>query len=139
MLAIKLSQKGKTNKKVFRIVISEKSKDPFGDVLEILGSYNPHSKELVAKSERINYWLSKGAQMTPTVNNLLVGKEIIDGDKVKASKKGTKSEKREAQLTAKAEKNKKATEEEKPAETKEEEPAAETAEPTEKASEEKAE
>ena len=79
MLTIKLSQTGKTNKKMFRLIISEKSRDPYGRALEILGSYNPHTKELLAKSDRINYWLSKGAQMTNTVNNLLVEKKIIEG------------------------------------------------------------
>jgi len=111
MLAIKLSQKGKTNKRMFRLVISEKSRDPYGNVLEVLGSYNPHTKDLVVKGERVNYWISKGAQMTSSVNNLLVEKKIVDGDKVKASKKGQKSAKREAQLTAKADKKKKAEQE----------------------------
>ncbi len=107
MLVIKLSQKGKTNKRMFRLIISEKNRDPYGNVLETLGSYNPHTKELVARTERINYWLSKGAQMTPSINNLLVEKKIIEKAKVKASKKGEKSEKRQAQITAKKEKNKK--------------------------------
>ncbi len=106
MLAIKLSQKGKTNKRMFRLVISEKSRDPYGNVLETLGSYNPHTKELIAKNERINYWISKGAQMTPSVNNLLVEKKVVDGDKLKASKKGVKNAKKEAQLKAKADKKK---------------------------------
>lgn len=109
MLAIKLSQTGKTNKKMFRLVISEKSRDPYGRVLEILGSYNPHSKELNTKSERINYWLSKGAQMTASVNNLLIEKKIIDGKKVTASKPGKPSEKRLSQVKAKEEKKKAAT------------------------------
>ena len=109
MLAIKLSQTGKTNKKMFRLVISEKSRDPYGRVLEILGSYNPHSKELNAKSERINYWLSKGAQMTASVNNLLIEKKIVDGKKVIASKPGKPSEKRLGQIKAKEEKKKAST------------------------------
>jgi len=88
MLAIKLSKVGKTNKKMFRLIISEKGRDPYGNVLEILGSYNPHSKELRVKADRIKYWLSKGAQMTATINNLLVGKDIIPGKKVSASKAG---------------------------------------------------
>lgn len=104
MLVIKLAQTGKTNKKMFRLVISEKSRDPFGDVLEILGSYNPHSKELAAKNEKIKFWLSKGAQMTPTVNNLLIDKKIIEGQKAKASKPGKPSEKRLTQAKAKADK-----------------------------------
>ena len=122
MLAIKLSKTGKTNKKMFRLIISEKSRDPYGRVLEILGSYNPHSKELVAKEERIKYWLSKGAQMTSTVNNLLVGKSIIEGKKVVASKPGKKSEKKLAKEKAAADKKGSAKPEKKVEEVKTEEP-----------------
>lgn len=104
MLAIKLSQVGKTNKKMFRLVISEKSRDPYGDVLENLGSYNPHSKELKVKTERVKHWLSKGAQMTTTVNNILVVNKIIDGKKTVSPKAGKPSEKRLAQIKAKADK-----------------------------------
>jgi len=104
MLAIKLSKVGKTNKKMFRLIISEKSRDPYGRVLEILGSYNPHSKEFAAKTERINYWLGQGAQMTPTVNNLLIDKKIITGEKAVASKPGKTSEKRLGQVKAKTDK-----------------------------------
>jgi len=113
MLAIKLAQTGKTNKKMFRLIVSEKSRDPYGKVLEILGSYNPHTKDLASKEERVKYWLSKGAQMTATVNNLLVQKQIISGEKVAASKAGKQSAKRQAQLKTKA--DKKATPETTPA------------------------
>ncbi len=108
MLTIKLSKLGKKNKKVFRVIISEKGRDPYGNSLEILGSYNQYHKELQVKADRINYWISKGAQMTPTVNNLLVGHEIIEGKKVIASKKGVVSEKKQGQIKAKADKKKKA-------------------------------
>lgn len=104
MLAIKLSKVGKTNKKMFRLIISEKSRDPYGDVLETLGSYNPHTKELAAKADRIKYWLSKGAQMTATVNNILVGKKLIDGKMTVSPKAGKPSEKRLAQIKAKSDK-----------------------------------
>ncbi len=124
MLAIKLSKTGKTNKKMFRLVISEKGRDPYGNVLEILGSYNPHSKELVTKDDRIKHWLSKGAQMTATINNLLVGKGIVEGKKVTASKAGEKSEKRVSQLKAKDDKKKAAAQ---AAEAPKEEPKVEEA------------
>jgi len=88
MLAIKLSKVGKTNKKMFRLIISEKGRDPYGNVLEILGSYNPHSKKLEAKVDRIKHWLAQGAKMTATINNLLIDKKIIEGKKVTASKPG---------------------------------------------------
>ncbi len=94
MLKIKLSKVGKTNQKVFRIIISEVGRDPYGRHLEILGSYNPYSKDFKVKAERVKHWLSKGAKMTPTINNLLLDQKVIDGEKVKASKKGKTSKKK---------------------------------------------
>ena len=89
MLTIKLAKVGKTNKKMFRIIISEKSKDPYGRALEILGSYNPYSKELKVKADRVKHWISKGAAMTPSINNLFLDNKIIEGKKEKNSKVGT--------------------------------------------------
>ena len=86
MLTIRFSRIGKKNKPVYRIIISEKSKDPYGRALEILGFYNPHTKELKTKAERIKYWVSKGSSISPSVNNLLIEKNIIEGEKLKASK-----------------------------------------------------
>ncbi len=107
---IKLSKIGKTNKKVFRLIISEKGRDPYGRALEILGAYNPYSKELNVKEDRIKYWLEKGAGMTASINNLLVGKSIIEGKKVVASKKGVVNEKKASQIKSKADKKKAASE-----------------------------
>lgn len=108
MLTIKLSKLGKKNKKVFRVIISEKGRDPFGDALEILGSYDQYHKDLRVKADRIKYWLAKGSQMTPTINNLFIAQGIIEGKKVVASKPGKVSEKRQNQIKAKADKQKKA-------------------------------
>lgn len=85
-----MSRIGKKNMPMYRLIISEKARDPWGKALEILGSYNPYSKELQAKNDRINYWISQGAQLSATVNNLLLEKKIIEGKKVKAAKAGTK-------------------------------------------------
>ena len=54
------------------LIISEKARDPYGRSLEILGSYNPYTKELSVKADRIKHWLSKGSGMSATVNNLLL-------------------------------------------------------------------
>ena len=125
MLAIRLSRIGKKNKPMYRIIISEKSKDPYGRALEILGSYNPYSKKLQVKQDRIKYWLSQGAQMSATVNNLLVEKNIIKGSKKKASsiKQKKKTVKTEHQTKNKADDQEKAQlkeikKEEKPEEVK---------------------
>jgi len=85
MLTIRLSQVGKKNRKMYRLIISEKARDPYGNSLEILGSYNPHSKELLVKADRVNYWISQGAGMSATANNLLIEKNVIKGEKVKNS------------------------------------------------------
>ncbi len=105
MLVIRLSRVGKKNKPMYRLTISEKARDPYGRALEILGSYNPYTKELKVKADRIKYWLSVGAGMSPTVNNLLVSNKIIEGKKVKASK--NKKKKGEAQAEAGKEEAKK--------------------------------
>lgn len=85
MLTIRLSRVGKKNLPMYRLIISEKGRDPYGRALEILGSYNPHAKKLEAKADRIKHWLSQGAQMSATVNNLLIDQKVIEGEKVKAS------------------------------------------------------
>jgi len=90
MLTIRFSRVGKKGFPTYRLIISEKARDPYGRALEILGSYNPHSKELNVKADRIKYWVSKGSGMSDTVRNLLVSKKIIEGEKAKAGKTGKK-------------------------------------------------
>ncbi|MBL7054093.1 30S ribosomal protein S16 [Patescibacteria group bacterium] len=90
MLTIKLSRRGKKNQPFYRLIVLEKSKDPFGDFLEDLGFYNPLTKKISLKADRIKYWISKGAQTTGTVRNLLISNEIIKGAKVKVTKVNAK-------------------------------------------------
>jgi len=95
MLKIRLSRIGKKKQPYYRLTIAENTRDTYGKSLEILGSWNPRSKELQSESDRIKYWIGNGAQMTPTVNNLLIEKGIIDGKKMIASKsKARKKEKK---------------------------------------------
>lgn len=56
----------------------------YGPALEILGWYDPHMKptKIEVKADRVQYWLSKGAQSSATVHNLLVGAGVIKGEKV---------------------------------------------------------
>jgi len=105
MLTIRLSQVGKKNKKMFRLIVSEKTKDPFGDCLEILGSYNPHSKDLQVKADRVKHWIENGAELSPTVNNLLIEKKVITGKKLTSS---SISKNRTEKMNKKQEENKKA-------------------------------
>lgn len=86
MLIIRLQRKGKHKNPVYRVVINEKTKTPQSNILEILGNYNPHTNEFVAKADRVKHWISMGAQTSGTIHNLLVAKGIIKGEKIKVWK-----------------------------------------------------
>ncbi len=77
MLTMRLQRIGKKGQAYFRIIVTEHHKKPQGEYLELLGSYDPHKKDLKVKKERIEHWMSKGVQLSPTVNNLLVNNKII--------------------------------------------------------------
>lgn len=95
---IKLRRVGKKKQPTFRLIVTEKGRDPWGDNLEIVGWKNPRTKETVLEVERIKYWLSKGAQPTDTIRNLLIDQKIITGEKVRSI---TISKVRQAKLDAK--------------------------------------
>ncbi len=101
MLKIRLQRTGKRGQAYFRVVVLEHTTKPKGKYLEFLGSYDPHKNEISVKADRVKYWLSMGAQLSETANNLLVGKGVIEGEKVKAWKpKKKKKEKEAAQAKA---------------------------------------
>jgi small subunit ribosomal protein S16 len=83
MVAIRLSRYGKKNHPTFRVIVSDRQKDTLGKYLEQVGTYNPHANPATVEfnTERINYWLSVGAQPSGTVHNLLVDKGIIQAPK----------------------------------------------------------
>jgi small subunit ribosomal protein S16 len=83
MLKIRLQRTGKRGQAYFRLVVTEHTTKPKGKYLEFLGSYDPHKNEISVKADRVKYWLSVGAKLSETANNLLVGKGIIEGKKVK--------------------------------------------------------
>lgn len=84
MLVIRLMRTGKRNAPSYRVVLIKKTAPPqSGKFLEILGNYNPRSKEISLNKERIEYWLSQGVQTSDTVHNILVNQGIIKGPKIK--------------------------------------------------------
>ena len=73
MVAIRLARYGTNKKAFFRIVVAEKTFPRNGRTLENVGTYDPlkTDSQVVLKSDRIKYWLEKGAQPTLIVKNLL--------------------------------------------------------------------
>ncbi len=94
MLSIKLKPIGKKHQRSFRIIVSEKRSKLQGKFLEDLGWYNPRTKEKYFKTERVKYYLERGAQPTVTVFNMLVSKNIIPGPKKKKYSKKKEEKKK---------------------------------------------
>jgi len=109
MIVIRFSRTGRKNKPQFRLVVQEHTAAPTGRHIEIVGSWDPHQKKGVFKNERIQYWLSQGAQASDTVFNLLVSQKIIEGAKRVVKMK--KAEKPAEEAPAEEKKEEKKTEE----------------------------
>lgn len=86
MLVIRLQRIGKKHQASFRIVLQDSHWKPQGKALELLGFYNPRSKEKNIQTERVKFWIAKGAQPSPTLHNMFVDAGIVTGEKVKTWK-----------------------------------------------------
>jgi small subunit ribosomal protein S16 len=82
MLKIRLQRTGKRGQAYFKVVVTEHTQKPKGQYLELLGSYDPHKNKITVDIEKVKHWLGQGAKMSETVNNLLVGRGVIEGEKV---------------------------------------------------------
>ncbi len=89
MLKIRLVRKGTTKRPVYRICVADSRRAQSGKFLEVVGSYDPMNLQLptgsdqkkdkgivTLKSDRILYWIGKGAQPTDTVRKILNREKI---------------------------------------------------------------
>lgn len=83
MLVIRLARHGRKNHPTYRVVLQEKDWAPSSKVIEILGNVNPHTnpRTIQLKTERVKYWLAKGAEPSATVHNFLVDAGLVTGAK----------------------------------------------------------
>lgn len=79
-----MQRTGRKHQPTYRLVLSDsKNSTKSGKYLEILGNYDSrHGEKSEIKADRVSYWITKGAQVSPTVHNMLVDKKIIVGKKV---------------------------------------------------------
>lgn len=83
MLKIRLQRIGRKNDPSFRAVLTDsKNSTKSGKFLEILGTYNPKAGEKNLKTDRIKYWMSKGAKPSDTMHNFLVHDKVVSGKKI---------------------------------------------------------
>ena len=127
-MKIRLARGGSKKRPFYRIVAADSRMPRDGRFIEKLGTYNPllpkDSEERVKMDmERVQYWLSQGAQTTDRVSRFLEAAGVIEKKERANPKKGepgTKAKERVEEKAAKA-----AAAAEAPAE---DAPAAETAE-----------
>lgn len=73
MLTIRLARIGKKKHPFYRVVVTEKTRPRNGRFVEIVGTYDPQKKPAAVQldSERVQYWIGKGAQPSDTVRSLI--------------------------------------------------------------------
>jgi small subunit ribosomal protein S16 len=73
VLMIRLARVGARKQPHYRIVVIEKDRARNGRSVEVVGTYNPRTNpaSVELKRERIDYWTSKGAQLSDRVEKLL--------------------------------------------------------------------
>lgn len=75
MVVIRLARGGSKKRPFYTVVVSDKRSARDGRCIERLGSFNPtpRGKEsaLTVNLDRIEYWLSEGAQPSDTVRSLI--------------------------------------------------------------------
>jgi len=72
-VSIRLRREGAKNRPYYKVVVADSRSPRDGKFLEILGTYDPkktdHNSTL--KLDRIEYWMSQGAQPSDTVRSLI--------------------------------------------------------------------
>ncbi len=77
MLKIRLSRAGKKNMPFFRVVLTEHTKAAKHGYKEVLGFYNPFSKEFSIKDlDKVKQYAANGVQFSPRVEKLMKANNI---------------------------------------------------------------
>ena len=72
-VAIRLRREGALNRPYYKVVVADKRSPRDGKFIEMIGTYDPkkpgHNSTI--KLDRVEYWISKGAQPSDTVRSLI--------------------------------------------------------------------
>lgn len=75
MVVIRLARSGAKKRPFFNLVVADSRNRRDGRFVERVGFYNPkaaaNEKGLAIDTERVAYWQSKGAQLSPTAARLV--------------------------------------------------------------------
>lgn len=77
---IRFQRIGRKNDASFRMAVLEKTAGPkAGKYVDLVGTYNPKTKQITYKAEKIQEWVKKGAQVSPSLKNLLIKNGVLEG------------------------------------------------------------
>ena len=78
MVKVRLRRMGARNAPFYRVVVSDSRKFPSSRTIEELGYYDPRVEPptVSIREERVQHWVSQGAQLSPAVKGLL-GKNTV--------------------------------------------------------------
>ena len=106
-LKIRLSRGGSKKRPFYRIVVAEAAAPRDGRYVERVGHYNPmvpkeHENRFSVNSDRVKFWMNKGAQPTDRVHKLLALADILKAPEIREQPKksavGKKRAEREAEV-----------------------------------------
>lgn len=72
MLTLRLARVGRKKHALYRLVAADSKRAVSGKYVSLLGTYDPHTKNITLNKEAILTYLSQGAQPSDTVARLLV-------------------------------------------------------------------
>ena len=105
MLTIRLARAGAKKRPFFHITVADSRKPRDGRFIERVGFFNPISKgkevRLEIDQERLDYWLSQGANISDRVKTLI--KENNETPEEKEKREGKKEKRRLRKLVKRAE------------------------------------
>lgn len=77
MLVIRMQRVGRHGHAQFRVVVQDSRRTPTsGKVVARIGSYDPHTKNVILDKEKAEHYLGHGAQPSPRVVRLLVSEGV---------------------------------------------------------------
>ena len=83
MLKMRLQRVGRKNDPSYRVVVTDSRTSPKSNKhIDLLGAYSAKQSAFSVDGERVEEWISKGVQVSPTVHNLLISNKIIEGKKI---------------------------------------------------------
>src|SRR2546426_3011851 len=91
-VAIRLRREGALNRPYFKVVVTDTRSPRDGKFIEIVGTYDPKKagQNSTLKLDRIEHWISKGAQPSDTVRSLIKKTKNPEAAAKKAAAKAAK-------------------------------------------------